>query len=277
MKLKVGFSLAIILIVLMSVSVVSADENGTSDNSVLATGEDSPEVDASGNGGDDSPEVDATANGEGDSAKLVLTSEPSKNSLSYGDNVDFEITVRSVGGVSKDTAVTIYYGGLEYVSHRLDKGSYNPHDGEWKVGNLADGEVAHMLITLKSISYGDPDFHVYAHSESVTALSEDNYVFTMLHIYNPSYTVTGHDDPKIHHKKHHVFTDYSDFRSVTKSVDVPDVEAKTTKEPVNNSTVPQDENPVSQMETQNDYGYLPWIIVLVVLAAAAGIVYRKYS
>lgn len=275
MNLRIGFSLAVVLIFMLSMTMVFADENLTShDGSALAltSGEDDvvdeiPE--------DESPEIDDMPPEE-DGARLVVTSTPSDSRPNLWDEVDLTITVKSVGGVSNNTVVLVFIDGLEYVSHTQDKGSYSPELGEWLVGDLADGEIAHLIIKTIASHRRGADVYVMARSDSVDEYTSENSVHNEIIPVWSSHTVTKEDDPKVRHQEHYKVSDYSEFRSVTKSIDVRNAEAKTTKEPVNNSTVPQDEDCVSQMAPQDDYWYLPWIVVLVVLLAVAGVAYKRY-
>ncbi|WP_296890383.1 DUF11 domain-containing protein [uncultured Methanobrevibacter sp.] len=92
------------------------------------------------------------------SAYLVLDNDADKENIYLGDLVTWIITVQNFGpDISKNTRVCDELpDGLEYVSHTLTVGSFNPETGIWDIGDLdvKDGEVA-LYITCKAVSVGE--------------------------------------------------------------------------------------------------------------------------
>lgn len=309
MKFKVGFSLVLLLIVLFSISSVCASENLTYDasNPVLA--------------GND--ELDADVCESSDGPILNLSVESNVSEASYQDNIELNVTLKSVGGDSHNVNVSFLSNSLSYISHFSSRGSFNQDTLIWNIGDLADGETAYLIINAMLISddiislraVAESDFSKSFRVLRIEPVTNDFYDDSE---YDDSYSgqsnnnthhVTKSNDTKIKHPIHYNPNKYSEFRSLKKSGDKREFEAETTKNDfyesggdmevknngnnsknknskdtksetadgvVNNSNGSADiKNEKTRISSEYS-NYLPWIIVLVVVMAAAGIVFKKY-
>lgn len=156
MNYKVILASLILVTLLFSLSAVSADdsiENQTVEISEIVV-DDTQDL----NSNDLSNVSDSNNATVENSAYLVLDNDADKENIYLGDLVTWIITVQNFGqDISKNTQVRDELpDGLEYVSHTLTVGSFNPETGIWDIGDLdvKDGEVA-LYITCKAISVGE--------------------------------------------------------------------------------------------------------------------------
>lgn len=156
MNYKVILASLILVTLLFSLSAVSADdsiENQTVEISEIVV-DDTQDL----NSNDLSNVSDSNNATVETSAYLVLDNDADKENIYLGDLVTWIITVQNFGqDISKNTQVRDELpDGLEYVSHTLIVGSFNPETGIWDIGDLdvKDGEVA-LYITCKAISVGE--------------------------------------------------------------------------------------------------------------------------
>ncbi|WP_296794330.1 DUF11 domain-containing protein [uncultured Methanobrevibacter sp.] len=156
MNYKVILASLILVTLLFSLSAVSADdsiENQTVEISEIVV-DDTQDL----NSNDLSNVSDSNNATVETSAYLVLDNDADKENIYLGDLVTWIITVQNFGpDISKNTQVRDELpDGLEYVSHTLTVGSFNPKTGIWDIGDLdvKDGEVA-LYITCKAISVGE--------------------------------------------------------------------------------------------------------------------------
>ena len=156
MNYKVILASLILVTLLFSLSAVSADdsiENQTVEISEIVV-DDTQDL----NSNDLSNVSDSNNATVENSAYLVLDNDADKENIYLGDLVTWIITVQNFGqDISKNTQVRDELpDGLEYVSHTLTVGSFNPKTGIWDIGDLdvKDGEVA-LYITCKAISVGE--------------------------------------------------------------------------------------------------------------------------
>lgn len=156
MNYKVILTSLILVALLFSLSAVSADdsvENHTAEINEIGMDDtlDLNSTDLSNVGDSNNSTVET-------SAYLVLDNDADKENIYLGDLVTWIITVQNFGpDISKNTQVRDELpDGLEYVSHTLTKGSFNPETGIWDIGDLdvKDGEVA-LYITCKAVSVGE--------------------------------------------------------------------------------------------------------------------------
>lgn len=188
MNYKVILASLILVTLLFSLSAVSADdsiENQTVEISEIVV-DDTQDL----NSNDLSNVSDSNNATVETSAYLVLDNDADKENIYLGDLVTWIITVQNFGpDISKNTQVRDELpDGLEYVSHTLTVGSFNPKTGIWDIGDLdvKDGEVA-LYITCKAISVGEKINKVWLTSdtpnlnnetfeeEEIDVLDYDNY------------------------------------------------------------------------------------------------------
>ncbi|WP_296885017.1 DUF11 domain-containing protein [uncultured Methanobrevibacter sp.] len=156
MNYKVILASLILVTLLFSLSAVNADdsiENQTVEISEIGV-DDTQDL----NSNELSNVTDSNNATVETSAYLVLDNDADKENIYLGDLVTWIITVQNFGpDISKNTQVRDELpDGLEYVSHTLTVGSFNPETGIWDIGDLdvKDGEVA-LYITCKAISVGE--------------------------------------------------------------------------------------------------------------------------
>lgn len=156
MNYKVILTSLILVTLLFSLSAVNADdsiENQTVEISEIGV-DDTQDL----NSNELSNVTDSNNATVETSAYLVLDNDADKENIYLGDLVTWIITVQNFGpDISKNTQVRDELpDGLEYVSHTLTVGSFNPKTGIWDIGDLdvKDGEVA-LYITCKAISVGE--------------------------------------------------------------------------------------------------------------------------
>ena len=125
MKVKLSFSLVVLLIVFLSVGMVAASENITEnmDNQqaedILGV-EDVPLK-------ENSPEIPAN-NESSSAADLYVNVKTDSNNVDRGDIVIWTITVLAPGVMAKNTIVQVSLSSnLKYIDSSADAGSFNPN------------------------------------------------------------------------------------------------------------------------------------------------------
>lgn len=92
----------------------------------------------------------------GDSTDLGITKTISNLTPSPGNNVVFTINVNNLGTntASGTSVVDQLPPGFTYVSSTVSVGSYNPGQGIWTIGNLANNATATLQITAQILAAG---------------------------------------------------------------------------------------------------------------------------
>lgn len=156
MNYKVILTSLILVTLLFSLSAVSADES--IENQTVEISEIGVDDTQDLNSNDLSNVTDSNNDTLETSAYLVLDNDADKENIYLGDLVTWIIAVQNFGpDISKNTQVHDELpDGLEYVSHTLTRGSFNPETGIWDIGDLdvKDGEVT-LYITCKAVSVGE--------------------------------------------------------------------------------------------------------------------------
>ena len=90
------------------------------------------------------------------SADLEVIKVANVEKVKVGDKIIWTITVRNHGpDTAKNVRVTdIVSGDAEYVGSKTSKGSYNPLEGIWTIGQLANGESVKLTLVCKALSEG---------------------------------------------------------------------------------------------------------------------------
>lgn len=170
MKFKNCFILAMLLIVLLSLTTVVASENATDevlqeDNSLDKLESSVPAEQSASDNVDLSVEMD------------VKLSKDNDQYNSAGSEVPWTITVKSSGGTAKNTVVrNVLSNNLGYVSHNESRGTYNPSNGIWNVGDLKSSDSATLTIWTKLKVNGTYMNKVYATSDSSDKNMLNNFV-----------------------------------------------------------------------------------------------------
>ncbi|MFA0833867.1 MAG: hypothetical protein ACC609_07650, partial [Methanobacterium formicicum] len=104
------------------------------------------------------PDWNATNNGQTKyltipEADIQINQESDKENPNYLENVTLTITTRNNGpdnanGVATTIALP---SGLEYVSHTVDKGTYDPITGLWSIGSVGNQESFILTIIAKVV------------------------------------------------------------------------------------------------------------------------------
>lgn len=158
-KKTIIFILFITTIVILSMAAISAqeiDENQT-DNFKLeitetADGATQEVLSVSDQQTLESDRKDATG------AYLVLDNDADKENVNVGDYVTWILEAQNFG---PDTAKNVKIHdrlpqGLKYIKHTATKGTFNPQNGIWDIGNLTIEEgLVSLYITTKAITIGE--------------------------------------------------------------------------------------------------------------------------
>lgn len=232
MKVKLSFSLVLLLIVFLSVGMVAASENITENIDDQQTGdilgvedvslsENSPEISEIQTAGENSDAVDFSVNVKTDSKDVRM-----------GDVVIWTITVQSYGGTAKNTEVQVLLNSnLKYIDSSTDAGSYNPNEGIWKVGDL--NGLKSLKIKTEAVHWGKlwVDVSAVANLEDGTPIS-DVASDRIICLSNPG-PVSKPDDNK-RHQPHYLSYHSSNYRVTTKSLSNVSAEAKIDMKPAGN-------------------------------------------
>lgn len=164
---KKTFAISLILISLLCIGCVNAQDNDgadyeigdtqeITDNSDIQTSPEDNELDSSNTVDDAS--ANSTSNKTNSEAYLILDNDANLENIYVGDLVDWIISVENKG---PDTAENVKVtdelpDGLEYVKHVTAKGTFDPKTGIWNIGNLSvsEGEVV-LTITTKALTVGE--------------------------------------------------------------------------------------------------------------------------
>ena len=143
-------------------SVESDDlEKSNIDEKVLSDGEsdsDSGNETETLSSGDENNESDVSSNpNEGVATNLELDNDADKENVKVGELVTWTLEAKNYGPY--DAENTQVYDelpeGLEYVSHTVTKGEFNPETGIWKIGDLKVGEKEYLKIVTKAVTTGE--------------------------------------------------------------------------------------------------------------------------
>ncbi|MBO6109392.1 MAG: DUF11 domain-containing protein [Methanobrevibacter sp.] len=158
MKCKSVLIVLIFAIIISIGSVSAADTNATEIDQIgLSSNEEIISTDSSVNQSSDFVSSSNSTNVKSE-AYLVLDNDADKENIYVGDLVTWIVSVQNYGpDVSKNTKVYDKLpDGLQYISHSLTKGVFNPATGIWSIGDLKveDGEVF-LYITCKALTSGE--------------------------------------------------------------------------------------------------------------------------
>ncbi|MEC7265744.1 MAG: DUF11 domain-containing protein, partial [Bacteroidota bacterium] len=172
---------------LTGIWTVGTVANGASQSlSILAN------VNASGNyvnvaeiTGHDQTDVDSTPNnnvpGEDDQDEVVVVPNPivdisvTKTVDEFipevGSEIVFTVTVNNAGPSDATNIVVtdVLATGYQFVSANASNGTYNPTNGSWTVGGLANGASETLDITVEVLPSG-----VYSNTAELTSVTEDD-------------------------------------------------------------------------------------------------------
>ncbi len=172
---------------LTGIWTVGTVANGASQSlSILAN------VNASGNyvnvaeiTGHDQTDVDSTPNnnvpGEDDQDEVVVVPNPivdisvTKTVDEFipevGSEIAFTVTVNNAGPSDATNIVVtdVLATGYQFVSANASNGTYNPTNGSWTVGGLANGASETLDITVEVLPSG-----VYSNTAELTSVTEDD-------------------------------------------------------------------------------------------------------
>ena len=239
MKFKVVFSLIIVLIVLSSIGMVSANENTTESVCEADVGDDDTLQIAE--------EPCLSKNSDKPVELFVEMSSDCDTYVVQGDTVKWTITVEAEGGTARDTKLYTRFDGAEYLSHNTKVGRYDKNTRLWTIGNLAPNKVVSLTIKTKitqdlgdvigealaitssnkeyktnefyfsnyaqdCVFVGDPERSITTFEELVNSIPGNN---EHSHV---SHDITGSDDiAKYDHQEHYFSSENSKRPSNTKS------------------------------------------------------------
>ena len=177
MRSSLSLALMVIIIILFSLTAVSADENVT-DSVALGDVEESPdglcatvldEDVASGKSVDLSVNVNATP------------SYVNETYNSVGSEVPWIITVSANGGTALNVNVReVLSNNLQYISHSQSMGSYNPETRMWAIGDLSPSQNATLTIITKLKSAGTYVNKAYVTSDSKETNQLNNFALASM-------------------------------------------------------------------------------------------------
>lgn len=164
MKLKYCFALTAILIILLSLTCVTASENATSEISAPDESQVGQDMLSS------SEKVDLSVNMD------VKPSYVDNEYNKVGSEVPWTITVSAKGGTAHNTKVQgVFSINLGYVSHNASIGSYNPDSGIWDIGDLESSHKVSLTILTKLKTIGTYTTKVYATTDTFDANMLNNF------------------------------------------------------------------------------------------------------
>ena len=217
MKVKLSFSLVVLLIVFLSVGMIAASENITQNTDSQLTLDDNAE-----NYSKNSPAPDLSVSVSVDDEYCIV-----------GEDVTWAISVGNKGATAVDARVYLHFhGDLEYVSHHADAGSYNPDTRIWDIGNLVKGDIKHLNVMTKVLSSGPLECRAFAYTLILDEFSLNGHDYAKSNgITIQNYTSKMDDS---YHQSHYLSSRQSNYRSVSKSFSNPVAQAKTEMKPVGN-------------------------------------------
>lgn len=229
MKVKLSFSLVVLLIVFLSVGMVAASENITEnmDNQqaedILGV-EDVPLK-------ENSPEIPAN-NESSSAADLYVNVKTDSNNVDRGDIVIWTITVQSQGGMAKNTVVQVSLSSnLKYIDSSADAGSFNPNNGTWNVGDLEG--LKSLKIKTEALYWGELGVDVFA-SANFDGESPISDAATARIICSSKPGPVSKPDDNKRHQPHYLSSHSSSFRVTTKALSNVSAKAKIDMKPAGN-------------------------------------------
>ncbi len=219
MKFKALFSLAVILIVLLSIGMAAAaDENVTEP---LCEVED---IENDTLGVADEPCLAKSSN-QPVELFVDMTSD-CDDYVVQGDTIKWTITVKSTGGTARNTVVYTRFDGAEQISHYTKTGTYNKNTRVWNVGNLAPNKVASLTIKTRATQdLGDIIGEALATTSSNKEYKTNEFYFSnyaqeVVFVGDPERSITNFDEliasipnNQGHSKNSHAITGSDDIRS----------------------------------------------------------------
>lgn len=90
------------------------------------------------------------------SADLEVIKEANVNKVKVGDKIIWTITVTNYGpDTAKNVRVTdVLYGDAEYLSSKASKGTFDPLEGVWTIGDMNPGDSVVLTIECKALVEG---------------------------------------------------------------------------------------------------------------------------
>lgn len=237
MKFKLILPLVLILIVSLSLSAVSADDNMTED----------------GNNSDDETNIELK----------IISNEPDEG-ITVDNPTDITWTIDiTAGGRNYEniTVETMFSEGLRYKSHEVDGGSYklgpirhikvadnynyNPDTGTWIVGNIKANETKTINLTVKlnpnelKLSNDTLKLHGGVEAYLIPNITNGNViavVFFIQQFKTPVYIVVSYDSKGEDsytltrtQSSYINFDEYSNYREVTVTSDERSVNAQNSR------------------------------------------------
>ena len=185
MRPKIIVMMAVMIILISSISAIDAqeiDENQTSslESQVTVSSQDnsSDEVGfASKVSNDELLSASKASDDEviSNKAYLVIDNDADKENVYVGEYVTWILEAQNFGpDVAKNTKLhNKLPSGLKYIKHDVTKGTFNPKNGIWDIGNLSieDGLVS-LYITAKAITAGEKINTAYITTDTNNTNSE---------------------------------------------------------------------------------------------------------
>lgn len=260
MKVKYSLLLVFVIILLFSIGSVVAGDNNTLDS-------------------DDTESVD-----------LSVTVESDKVVVDVNEDITWTIVANSDGGISKNTKVQTESTNLKYIHHSASKGSYNPKDGIWNIGDLKN--KATLKIKTKSLRQGEAILQAKATTDSNDIDLDNNVDYGLISVikdYTSEYYSATSKRPALvsattsvgengnNHNVHYNPNEYSQYRTITKSNDEQSFYAKTNKT-LSNKTVDNKSlaNQSSQI-SEPGFDFTPIIILAILFLIVVFAIYKRYS
>lgn len=181
MKSEYFFTLAVILLILFSISAVVASDNTTSDDACLA-------IDSKGSPNEDSVlEIDENQNALNDASSIdevdlsvwvdVENVYVGNDFNQVGSVVPWNVTVTADNGIAHNTKVYITFSdNMEFVSHNETMGTYDSATGIWNLGDLTSSDSPLLLISTKLKENGKFSFAANATTTSKDTDLSNNYI-----------------------------------------------------------------------------------------------------
>ena len=196
MKFNYCFTLTAILILLLSLTCVTASENTTGDISTPDESQFGQDMMSS------NEKVDLSVNM--DVKPSFVDNEYNK----LGSEVPWTITVSAKGGTAHNTKVQgVFSINLGYISHNASIGSYNPDSGIWDIGDLESSHTASLTILTKLKTMGTFTTKVYATTDTYDANLLNNFYILSIKTgsskITSNITQTSDDLNRAEHRIHH--------------------------------------------------------------------------
>jgi len=152
--------------------LANVNANGNYVNVAEITGHDQTDVDSTPNnnvpGEDDQDEVVVVPNPIVD---ISVTKTVNEFIPEVGSEIVFIVTVNNAGPSDATNVVVtdVLATGYQFVSANASNGTYNPTNGSWTVGGLANGASETLDITVEVLPTG-----VYSNTAELTSVTEDD-------------------------------------------------------------------------------------------------------